>query len=395
MTITYIQRDTTRAVAWISDGTERAFELTTDTEAQLLRTVIQGSSSFAFVFTTPSNEPNSSAWPTGTFDIGIDINAIEADLTVDQFGLNRVNSTAGSSLEEETESVSFSSTGLHSVTTASFNWTAGSAGDRLSMTVRVDNTNLHMDQDITLDVNTSDTFVTGPWGGDLAVTAAATAIGIPDLQNQANLSIAGTVTTIPNLQNEVRMSLATTALGVATVLANKVVQVAVAATAIGVAAVEILKACFVRATAVGVPGLRNQANLLMKGTATANPTVNTLAQLIVRATAVGLAGVNNLIQLIVKTTSSGIATVVDNPIFAVLVQATVSGVASVKNQIQLIIKTTAVGTADLTNRILLLIKTAAIGVAGVTVNLVGGADVIAQARSVMRFVYSRIFGRVN
>lgn len=174
MTIQYFLRDTARAVGFVTQTHEVALETATAAVGTLTATISQGVFERHFVFTTPANEPNSAAWPTGTFDVGVDINAIDSDLTITNLDFWRISADTNSQLEIEQQSVSWSTTGLHSTTTASKTWTAGNASDRLALGIGVNNTNAHMDEDITLDVNTSDTYVTGPWTAVTVVTKTAT-----------------------------------------------------------------------------------------------------------------------------------------------------------------------------------------------------------------------------
>ncbi len=123
--------------------------------------------------TSPSNEPNSSAWPTtGVYRYQIDVSATGADL---EFGLydngngdlghfGRVNAAITSDLQTFFQDQSgFTGTGLHMASITNPAWTSGAATDRFEVFIVGTRVTGHGDQTLTLDIGESDDFADGPW----------------------------------------------------------------------------------------------------------------------------------------------------------------------------------------------------------------------------------------
>lgn len=144
-----------------------------------------GAQGVAFCFTSYANEPNSAAWPAGTYRCQLDVSAVGADIT---YGLlnqtvsghfARVNSglTADSETKQQVESA-FTGTGLKLATTGSTTWTSGNASDRFECLVSIARPANHGQQSLTLNLGDADAFADGPWTYDptdaIAVTDTVT-----------------------------------------------------------------------------------------------------------------------------------------------------------------------------------------------------------------------------
>jgi len=181
-TITYFQRDTDRSNGIHSSINEDAFETTAgagETESALIP---MGGARESFVFTTPTNEPDSADWPNGTYRCQVDVSMAEADLTYGLFDaapihdghFGRVNS--GLTAHEETifqAEAAFSGTGLK-LATVVWNPAAGLQSERFECALTVINGNAHMDQSLELTFD-ADAFADGPWvpGGETPVSQTA------------------------------------------------------------------------------------------------------------------------------------------------------------------------------------------------------------------------------
>ena len=176
-TITYIQRDTDRAVGYGAFAHEDALESATATASSETATISQNSTNqLAWSFATPSNEPNVVDWPNGTYRCQFDCTAAGDNLLYRckrvglGDGFDRVNSALSSVLERVDQAEDdFSGTGLK-LATVSWDPAAGDAADRFAVHLIADNAAEHMDEDITLELNTSDSFADGPWVAPSAPT---------------------------------------------------------------------------------------------------------------------------------------------------------------------------------------------------------------------------------
>lgn len=127
--------------------------------------------------TTPSNEPNSSAWPTtGVYRYQLDVTAAGVDLN---FGLLTLNGNTGhfarmnSGLTADQESFAqdesaFSGSGLHLATKTNPAWTSGNASDRFEALVAAQKVVGHGNQKMTLQLGETDDFADGPWAAAAA-----------------------------------------------------------------------------------------------------------------------------------------------------------------------------------------------------------------------------------
>jgi len=124
-----------------------------------------------FVFTSATNFPNDTAWPTGTYRCELDVSTVGADITygllnqggsVGHFG--RVDSGLTSDLEtkQQTESAFTADSGLQLATTGSVSWSAGASTDRFECVVTGARPASHGQQSMTLTFDT-DAFADGPW----------------------------------------------------------------------------------------------------------------------------------------------------------------------------------------------------------------------------------------
>lgn len=181
-TITYFQRDTDRATGVHATTHEDALETTTDTAATEQIVPAKDSDQLAWAFTTPVSEPNDADWPNGTYRCQLDVDSLGLDLN---YGLLTVGESVGhfanvnSGLTADNESVAQSEPAFSGgdgpglkLATVSWNPGAGATGDRFECLVAIQNTNLHMQLQLTIQLNTADSYADGPWtvGGDVTVT---------------------------------------------------------------------------------------------------------------------------------------------------------------------------------------------------------------------------------
>jgi len=175
-TITYIARSAARANGIHAVPQENALELTTTSVSS--ESVNPAGVNFdIFIFSTPSNEPNSDDWPSGNYRYQIDVTAAGGGQTyglLDFGSVNghfaRVNSGLTSDLEtfQQAESA-FSGTGLKLATTGTVDPSSGSAGDRWELLLS-GNDPCEDEATFTLQLNESDDFADGPWTVAAAVT---------------------------------------------------------------------------------------------------------------------------------------------------------------------------------------------------------------------------------
>jgi hypothetical protein len=224
-TITYICRDTDRAAGWESATHEDAFELTTAAAATETREIPNSTpSTLTWIFSTPSNEPNSNDWPTGDYRIQYDVTVVDSGVFIDASSFRRVSSDLSATLASlGSEGTNITTTGLHlrSITVNPF---SGDAVDRFGVGVFCGNSNSHgSSQTITLELNTSDSFADGPWEGVQTFTYAGS--GGAALGGAAALAKNKVFTASGGL----------TAAGVAALAKNKVFTASGGLTAAGVA----------------------------------------------------------------------------------------------------------------------------------------------------------------
>ena len=178
-TITYYERDSAQAVGYIAANTaENLLSTTTATAGtQAATTTTNSSDRLEWVFSTDVNQPNSSDWPNGTFNIQDNCTAISAGVVGDSNGLStvrRISSDLATSLATTNLAVGFTTTGtkLRSVVWDS---AAGAAADRFAVHffARGDS---HGDS-ITLQFNTTDSYADGPWTSGTAIDGAVAGEG--------------------------------------------------------------------------------------------------------------------------------------------------------------------------------------------------------------------------
>lgn len=163
MARSYFLRDTTQANTAHAASTHDDLGLETAAGASVtgLSEILLGATDeITHQWTTPSNEPNSAAWPTGLYRIVVNISAIGDDVTGGALNLGgstghlaRMNS--GASADQESNQQSESAWGSTGVLPGSFNgsWTAGAAGDRFEVLICAIRTLNHGNQVIQIDVN--------------------------------------------------------------------------------------------------------------------------------------------------------------------------------------------------------------------------------------------------
>lgn len=135
--------------------------------------IAAGTDTLAFVWVTPTNEPDSAAWPGGTYRMQVDINSLGADTSCGFLTLGgsaghfaRVNAAIAADLETKVQvEAAFTGTGLNLATTGVVAWAAGSATDRFECLLAQDHTGGHGNQNLVLELNELDDFIDGPWPG--------------------------------------------------------------------------------------------------------------------------------------------------------------------------------------------------------------------------------------
>lgn len=139
---------------------------------------INANGSLVLVGTSPANEPDSTAWPTGNYRYQLDVASVNSDIT---YGLlaqgtvtghfSRVDSGLLNDLETKSQAeAAFSFPGLRLATTGSVSWTAGNASDRFEVAVAVVRASGHGNATITFDLGETDDFADGPWPAATGVT---------------------------------------------------------------------------------------------------------------------------------------------------------------------------------------------------------------------------------
>ena len=126
------------------------------------------------VFTTPSGEPNSADWPSGTYRMQLDCSAVGANVTYNLNSTSSHFSRVSDALSAHRESfwqseANFSGTGLK-LATSVVDPAAGAASDRFECAVQAVNANTMSAQSLALDVASADAWVDGPWE-DVVFTA--------------------------------------------------------------------------------------------------------------------------------------------------------------------------------------------------------------------------------
>jgi hypothetical protein len=118
--------------------------------------IVGGTDRIIWASTTSSGEPDSAAWPTGTYRAQLDVTS------VGHFA--RVNAALSTELETKAQAEgAFSGTGLKLATTGSVSWSSGTSTDRFEITIVAASGASHGNQKITLELNETDDFVDGPW----------------------------------------------------------------------------------------------------------------------------------------------------------------------------------------------------------------------------------------
>lgn len=167
-TITYYQRDTDSAAGFEVYVNEDALSLTTTTSTTESATTNSGGIA-SWVFSSPSGQPNSADWPSGSFNIQYNVTAASVGVTYDvggtgTSGFMRVASDLSAVSEQGNSSTSSGSgTGLK-LFTLSKDYVAGNAADRYSIG-QLATGDSHGDA-LTIQLNTTDSYADGPWSTD-------------------------------------------------------------------------------------------------------------------------------------------------------------------------------------------------------------------------------------
>ena len=174
-TRTYFARDNVLSRSWVNANNELTFELGTAAAGDITSINLSGGSGTnVALWTTPANEPNSDAWPTGNYRQQLDCTSVGAAITYGLLdvlsitpdgGFYRVNAAGTSALEgPKVQSIgAFSGPGLKLAETGSVSWSSGSATDVFATVVCAARPANHGNQSITFEVNETDDFADGPW----------------------------------------------------------------------------------------------------------------------------------------------------------------------------------------------------------------------------------------
>lgn len=189
-TITYFSRDIVQAIsAPPAAMNDFAMNFDTDTAATSTQSLDGAQDLYPWYWATVANQPNDADWPNGTYRAQLDVTVAAADII---YGLRQMGATAtighfsqlNSGLSSEIDSAFqseavFSGTGLK-LATQTWDPAASAAGDRYGVLCGALNTGSMMGQDLTVELNTSDSFNDGPWtaaaGGGSAYTTPAGAL---------------------------------------------------------------------------------------------------------------------------------------------------------------------------------------------------------------------------
>lgn len=135
---------------------------------------------------TPTNEPDSSAWPTtGVYRQQIDCTTLGTPLDFGCLTLNgnvghfaRVNSGATADQESfEQDQAAFTATGLSIASVTNPAWSSGAASDRFETVIAANRPTGHGTLTMTLELNESDDFADGPWAAAAAANQHPIAVG--------------------------------------------------------------------------------------------------------------------------------------------------------------------------------------------------------------------------
>ena len=207
------------AITYYISSTDAATGLHTATHEQLLtitnpgtgspetvtsNSIAGGGSELVLVATTASGQPNSAAWPTGSYTCEVDCTAVGGSIT---YGLLTVGSAVGhfarvaSDLSSELQvknqnAAAFSGTGIKSATTGSTSWSAGNAGDRFEIAIAAGRPASHGNETISIQINETDDAATGPWAsvtsgvGTSSVVVSATGTGASTAESDGTSAVA-------------------------------------------------------------------------------------------------------------------------------------------------------------------------------------------------------------
>lgn len=170
-TRTYFASDTAGPAIHTADFND-SFTLAATGAASQTATGIGPGGKNGFTFVSPSNEPDSAAWPTtGVYRYQLDVTAVGADLTFGLLtqgaGLGHFSRAAADGLSDlqvfVQDQAAFSSSGLHLASVTNPAWTAGAVTDRWAATVASFRVVGHGNQTLTMQLGEADDFTDGPW----------------------------------------------------------------------------------------------------------------------------------------------------------------------------------------------------------------------------------------
>lgn len=135
-----------------------------------------GSSGILFVFTSDADQPNVAAWPTGDYEVSLDVSQAGSTITYgarnagsDVGHFARVNAGLTSDLESYQMSESlWTGSGIKYGSVTSQSWSSGSAGDRFEICIAGSRPASHGGETITAELGDADSYGRGPWDEEAA-----------------------------------------------------------------------------------------------------------------------------------------------------------------------------------------------------------------------------------
>lgn len=165
MTITYILEGNNGVNSGCTPalGTNKDAPLTQTGANQISRAVPFGvSDEITFSWTTVVNQPNSAAWPFGSYNSSVNVNSAGANLTY-KHQLHRVNSDCATQ-EILGTSTSQSGTGVKTFALDGLSPASGSAGDRYQLRMLGSSSSSHGSDAFRITPTVpAENFIDGPW----------------------------------------------------------------------------------------------------------------------------------------------------------------------------------------------------------------------------------------
>ena len=127
-----------------------------------LTAAIAGLSNQSLNFTTVAGEPGVTDWPPGDFTVTVDIASLGANLSITTVNIFKVLADGASSDSSDNQTVSWTTTGAHSVTFTGKDFPSGLSSDRYGISLTINNS-AASSQNIVFNVGAGTDAATGPW----------------------------------------------------------------------------------------------------------------------------------------------------------------------------------------------------------------------------------------